>query len=325
MNGVPSQPTRLRVIDSHTAGEPTRVIVNGAPALPGTTMAEKREALRTQADWLRTASVLEPRGHEAMVGALLLESSLPDCVAGVVFFNNSGYLNGCLHGTMGLAATLSHLGQVGAGRHKIETPVGVVTIEIGQDGQISVSNVRCYRSAKDVALKVEGYGLVTGDIAWGGNWFFLTTAPPAIAVDPANLSHLTSFGKAVRRALDDHEITGDDGGEIDHIEIFGPPNPATKADSKNFVLCPGNAYDRSPCGTGTSAKLACLYDDGVLAAGALWHQAGILDSIFVGSVTPHPDGGVMPTVSGSAHITAEADLLIDPAEPFSLGIPSFLS
>ncbi len=315
----------VRVIDSHTAGEPTRVVVDGVPEPAGATMTEKREAFRRDLDWLRSAVVCEPRGHEAMVGALLCKPTRGDCVAGVIFFNNVGVLNGCLHGTMGVAVTLLHMGLVGPGRHQLETPVGVVSISIAEGGAVTVRNIRSYRARKQVAVEVPGHGRVTGDVAWGGNWFFLTDAPAGIAVDFSSLEALTDFAWAVRQALPANGITGDEGGEIDHVEVFGPPGDPAQADSRNFVLCPGKAYDRSPCGTGTSAKLACLHADGRLAPGQPWRQAGILDTVFTGSVEPHPDGGVIPTVTGTAFITMEAVLLIDPAAPFAFGISSPLS
>ena len=313
---------RIKVIDSHTAGEPTRVVVGGVDEPAGATMAEKREAFRRDYDWLRTAAVCEPRGHEAMVGALLCRPTSEDCVAGVIFFNNVGVLNGCLHGTMGVAVTLLHLGLIGEGQHRLDTPVGPVTISVSDGGSVTVRNVRSYRAKHQVEVGVPGHGLVTGDVAWGGNWFFLTHAPTGLEVDFRNLEALTGFAWAVRQALSAAGVTGDNDGEIDHIEVFGPPGDPDTSDSRNFVLCPGKAYDRSPCGTGTSAKLACLEADGKLGPGRAWRQAGILDTVFTGSVEPHPEGGVIPTVTGAAFITMEADLLVDPAAPFAFGIPS---
>jgi len=321
----PTEPIRLRVIDSHTGGEPTRVVLAGGPELPGRTMAEKRDQLRARADWVRTATVLEPRGHDAVVGAMLFEPADPDCVAGVVFFNNHNYLNGCLHGTMGVAVTLAHLGKIGSGEHRLETPVGTISFTYQSGGKVTVKNVRSYRLREQVPLNVEGYGSITGDVAWGGNWFFLAEAPAGLEVTGKNLQALTDFSRAIKRALTAQQITGGDGAEIDHIEVFGPPSPESGADSRNFVLCPGNAYDRSPCGTGTSAKLACLHAEGRLAPGEVWKQAGILDTIFEGSIEPSSESGVIPIVTGTAHITAEADLLIHPNEPFAFGIPSLIS
>ena len=312
---------RIKVIDSHTAGEPTRVVVEGlpefaeAPASP----ADWRDFLRTQHDALRTAVACEPRGHEAMVGAYLLEPTQPDCVAGVVFFNNVGYLHGCLHGTIGLTVTLAHLGRLSDGDNKIETPTGIVTVRPPEDGWVTVQNVRSWRHAAAVPVDVPGWGTVQGDVAWGGNWFYLIEAGDTIKVGFNNLDQLTDFTCGVRDALEANGITGAEGGEIDHIEVFGPPVNA-EADSKNFVLCPGREYDRSPCGTGTSAKLACLHAAGKLQPGQSWRQAGILDTVFEGSVQEALEGGVIPTVKGRAFVTAENDLILHPNDPFAAGI-----
>lgn len=321
-----SSAEKIRFVDSHTAGEPTRLLVGGTPEPPGGTMAKKRVAFARELDWIRTASVCEPRGHEALVGALLCEPCAVDCAAGVIFFNNVGVLHGCLHGTMGVAATLLHLGRIQPGIHRIDTPTGVVTVTLAEDGAtVTVGNVRSYRSASGVEVSVPGFGIVRGDIAWGGNWFFLTDAPSSLSVDIGRIELLTDFAWRTRLALTEAGVTGDDGGEIDHVEIFGPPSDPMFADSKNFVLCPGKAYDRSPCGTGTSAKLACLAASGKLVPGQTWRQAGILDSVFSGTVETAPTaegGGVFPRVTGSAYVTGSGELIVDPADPFAHGIPS---
>lgn len=317
----PERVQHLQVVDSHTGGEPTRVLVEGLPDLEGETMRDKRAAFSRDYEWLRTAVICEPRGYEAIVGALLTEPEHPGSVAGVIFFNNVGCLNGCLHGTIGVAVTLHHLGRIGSGIHRIDTPTGTVTVELGEGGEVTVENVRsyCFRSGVEVVLE-EGR-VVTGDVAWGGNWFFLTDAPNEWTLCLENIGPLTDFAWSIREALKVRGITGEDGGEIDHIELFGPPS-SEAADSKNFVLCPGREYDRSPCGTGTSAKLACLQSHGRLAEGETWRQAGILDTVFSGSIRVAEEGGVYPTVSGSAFITSEATLRIDPSEPFAFGIRS---
>lgn len=310
----------LRVIDSHTGGEPTRIVVSGGPDLGGGPLAERAKMLRERHDWLRSAVCNEPRGHDAMVGGLLCEPHAPDCVCGVIFFNNVSTLNMCIHGTIGLAVTLAHMGRIGPGSHRIDTPVGVVTATLRDDGSVEVENVPCWRKAADVTVTVPSWGTVTGDIAWGGNWFFLIDRQGP-EVCQANLEALIAFTVAVREALENHGITGDDGMEIDHIEVFGPPGDPALADSRNFVLCPGKAYDRSPCGTGTSAKLACLHAAAKLAPGEVWRQAGILDSVFSGSVAELPGGRVIPRVSGRAWVNGESTYLFDPDDPFRHGIP----
>jgi len=314
---------RLRVIDSHTEGEPTRVVIEGGPDLGSGTVAEKARRLREEHDWLRSSVCNEPRGHDAMVGALVVEPHEPDCCCGVIFFNNVSTLNMCIHGTIGLAVTLAHLGRIGVGEHRIDTPVGVVVARIDGDGSVTVANVPSYRLATGVAVEVPGWGTVKGDISWGGNWFFLIE-DQGPAVTFANLEALTTFTCAVRDALEAQGITGADGMEIDHIESFGPPTDPATSDSRNFVLCPGKAYDRSPCGTGTSAKLASLHAAGKLAPGVIWRQAGILDTVFTGTVEVLPDGKVLPRVSGRAWVTGESTYLFGPADPFRHGIPSSL-
>ena len=312
---MPDGARAVRVIDSHTGGEPTRVVVSGGPDLPRLPLAELREILRREHDWLRSAVVNEPRGSDVLVGALVVEPVDPACAAGVVFFNNVGYLGMCGHGTIGLVVTLAHLGRIGPGRHAIETPVGTVTAELHGDGTVSVRNVPSYRFRRGVTVDVAGYGRMTGDVAWGGNWFFLVSEHgQEIAL--GNVARLTDCTTRIREALERAGITGEDGAEIDHVELFGP---SERADSRNFVLCPGLAYDRSPCGTGTSAKLACLVADGRLAPGQSWRQESVVGSVFTGSVEV-VDGAIVPTIRGAAFVTAEATLVLDPRDPFRHGI-----
>lgn len=309
----------LQVVDSHTGGEPTRVVVAGGPDLGSGPMAEQAERFRIEHDWLRSAVCNEPRGHDAMVGALLCTPHEPDCVCGVIFFNNVATLHMCIHGTIGLVVTLAHLGRIQPGTHRIDTPVGVVTATLAHDGSVEVANVPSKRYATQVAVDVPGWGSVTGDIGWGGNWFFLVDQQGP-EVKFSNLDALVDFTWKVRQALQQQGITGAHGMEIDHVEVFGPPADLAVADSRNFVLCPGKAYDRSPCGTGTSAKLACLYAAGKLQPGQIWRQASILDSIFEGWVEPLQDGDVIPHVRGRAWVNGESRYLFDPQDPFRFGI-----
>ena len=310
-------PRTIRVIDSHTAGEPTRAIVGGGPDLGSGSMAERRERFRRDFDHFRSAVVNEPRGSDPVVGALLCEPVDPSSTAGVIFFNNVGYLGMCGHGTIGVIVTLAHMGRIGAGVHRIETPVGVVSAELHAEGDVSVANVASYRHRSGVRVDVVGYGTFTGDVAWGGNWFFLVREH-AEHLDLRNVDRLTEVTWAIRQALGHSGITGENGAEIDHVELFGPPATAS-ADSRNFVLCPGKAYDRSPCGTGTSAKLACLVADGKLAEGGVWRQESIVGTMFEGSVRI-VDGAIYPTIRGSAFVNAEATLILDERDPFCWGI-----
>ncbi|MBL8761990.1 MAG: proline racemase family protein [Phycisphaerae bacterium] len=312
---------RVRVIDSHTEGEPTRVVIDGGPDLGRGTMAERLAIFREKFDDLRSGIINEPRGSDILVGALLTPPTSARAVCGVIFFNNVGFLNACGHGTIGVARTLAHLGKIGAGSHVIQTPVGEVTIHLDPAGRITIDNVASYRAAKDMAVEVPGRGRVVGDVAWGGNWFFLIS-DHGQTLSLENAEELTRYAWDVRAALTRAGIRGDDrspgGGEIDHIELFGPPQ-RSDADSKNFVLCPGKAYDRSPCGTGTSAKMACLFADGMLNEGQVWRQESIIGSLFTGSVRREGEK-LIPSISGSAHITGEATLILDPGDPFRYGI-----
>jgi len=308
---------RVQVVDSHTGGEPTRVVLAGGPDLGRGSMAERLERFRSAHDSFRAAVVNEPRGSDVLVGALLCEPADPSCAAGVIFFNNVGVLGMCGHGTIGLVATLAHLGRVRAGDHRIDTPVGVVTATLHESGDVSVANVPSRRTRKGVAIDVDGLGRVTGDVAWGGNWFFLVEQHGQI-LELRNVETLTEAAWRIRRALARQGVTGEQGAEIDHVELFAR-SATPGVDSRNFTLCPGKAYDRSPCGTGTSAKLACLVADGKLKEGQVWRQESIAGSVFEGTVRI-VDGVVHPTIRGTAFVTAEATLLFDPRDPFVSGI-----
>lgn len=312
---------RIQVIDSHTEGEPTRVVIAGCPDLGPGDAAERMEIFRQQHGWLRSALIHEPRGFDAMVGALLLEPRSPKACGQMIFFNNADTLHMCGHGTIGVAATLAHLGRLQPGTHILESPPGDVEVTLHDDHSVSVANVFSYRWRKAVAVDTEYHGRVVGDIAWGGNWFFLI-GDHGQALDTQRIDALTAFSWDVRQSLNRAGITGKEGGEIDHVELFAEPN-RPDADSRNFVLCPGKEYDRSPCGTGTSAKMACLAADGKLDEGQIWRQESLIGSLFTGSVRhAEQDGiaGVMPTVRGRAWITAESTLLLDPTDPFEHGI-----
>ncbi|HEX3891607.1 MAG TPA: proline racemase family protein [Terracidiphilus sp.] len=319
----PLLPLRISVIDSHTGGEPTRCVLALGVDLGHETLRERMEVLRQRYDGYRRAILCEPRGSDVLVGAYLLEPSDPSCVTGVIFFNNAGYLGMCGHGAIGVVATLAHMGRIQSGIHRIETPVGIVEAELRADGVIACHNVPAYRLRTQVEVTVPGYGAVRGDIAWGGNWFFLVEHTSALTIESVHT--LTDFTWAIRLALVDQGITGADGAEIDHVELFGEPHDQANQ-SRNFVLCPGKAYDRSPCGTGTSAKMACLAADGKLKAGEIWRQEGILGTVFTGSF--ELDGGattrerILPTISGSASITAESTLIFTPEDPFRMGVPA---
>lgn len=307
----------IDVIDSHTEGEPTRVVVSGWPQPAGRTMAERRDFMRREQDDLRRAVVIEPRGHDAIVGALITPPERPDAVSGVVFFNDVGYLGMCGHGLIGVVRTLYHIGRVQPGHLEIDTPVGPVSAELATDGAVTIRNVPSRLHRANVTLSVPELGDVTGDIAWGGNWFFLTELP-GVVLDLADRAKLLRLTILIRNALDAQGITGSNGEWIDHVELFSPP-VRTDADSRNFVLCPGTAYDRSPCGTGTSAKMAALHGKGELELGERWHQESIVGSMFTGWLEASGDD-LIPYIQGAAYITGRATLLFDPQDPFRHGL-----
>jgi 4-hydroxyproline epimerase len=306
---------RIEVIDSHTGGEPTRVVIAGGPDLGVGPLADRRERFRRDFDRFRSAIVNEPRGSDVVVGALLVPPQDASCAAGVIFFNNVGYLGMCGHGTIGLVVTLAHLGRIGPGVHRIETPVGTITTTLHPDGNVAVANVPSWRAAKSVAVDVPGIGVVCGDVAWGGNWFFLVESHGQ-DLSLRNVDALTDYCWSVRQALNALGFP-----DVDHVELFGPPI-AAGADSRSFVQCPGKAFDRSPCGTGTSAKLAGLAVDGKLAEGAAWVQESVLGSTFTGTYRwlDRAAGKIAPTITGNAFVNAEATQLLNDDDPFCYGI-----
>ncbi|HOX19422.1 MAG TPA: proline racemase family protein [Gemmatimonadales bacterium] len=312
----PAFPAVVRVVDSHTEGEPTRVVVDGWRQPAGSTMEARRDDLAAHWDHLRSAVVCEPRGHNAMVGALLTPPVSAGAAAGVIFFNNVGYLGMCGHGTIGVVRTLEHLGRIQIGQVRLDTPVGAVSAELAEDGSVTIRNVPSYCHAKDVAVDLPGLGRVVGDVAYGGNWFFLTHLE-GMDVSLGNVDALTRVTLAIMEALRRQGVTGASGAEIDHVELAAPP-ARPDADGRNFVLCPGGAYDRSPCGTGTSAVMAALHARGKLAVGARWRQESVTGSLFTGWLEAS-EGQLIPHIRGMAYVTGEATLRFDPTDPFRAG------
>jgi 4-hydroxyproline epimerase len=308
---------QLRVIDSHTGGEPTRSVVSGGPALGDGPLPARVARFRDQYDRYRSAIVNEPRGNDAMVGALLVEPHEPGCHAGVIFFNNVGYLGMCGHGAIGVVVTLGWLGRIQPGVCRLDTPVGAITAEWHGGNEVTIGNVPAYRYRESVEVSVPGIGAVRGDIAWGGNWFFLVEGSP-VDLSVSRVEELTEYTWRIRQALSAQGITGAGGAEIDHIELFVEP-AASGADSRNFVLCPGKAYDRSPCGTGTSAKLACLAAAGKLGPDRPWRQESVVGSVFEGRYQLR-DGQILPSIRGAAYVCADSTLLVDESDPFCWGI-----
>ena len=308
----PAPVHRISVIDSHTGGEPTRVVIEGGPDLGDGSLGERRQRFADHFDGFRTAVVNEPRGFDALVGALLVAPTDPACMTGAIFFNNVGYLGMCGHGTIGIIATLAHKGIIDPGIHYIETPVGIVTAVLHSDGRVSVTNVPSYRLQKTVTIDVPNIGPVIGDIAWGGNWFFLTENH-GLTLSLPQLDDLTEFAWQVRQAVNAQGFP-----QVDHVELFGPPT-AFEANIKSFVLCPGKVYDRSPCGTGTSAKLACLAEDGKLAEGESWVQESITGSLFTATYR-RQDRQIISTITGTAHISSESVLILNEKDPLCWGL-----
>jgi len=312
------QTHEIHVIDSHTGGEPTRIIMSGGPDLGIGAVAEQLSQLRDSHDRYRTAVIKEPRGSDVLVGGWLCRPASPDAAAAVIFFNNVGYLGMCGHGTIGLAVTLAHTGHLTTGQHTLETPAGNVRFTLHDANRVSVDNVPSYRLHKDFQLDVPGIGCVRGDIAWGGNWFFLI-GEHGQDLRYHNTDKLTAYTWNIRQALDSQGVRGPHGELIDHIELFAAATDPAVADSRNFVLCPGKAYDRSPCGTGTSAKVACLVADGKLGPGQVWRQQSITGSVFEASAE-HAGDRVIPTITGTAYVTGEAKLILDVRDPFCHGL-----
>lgn len=315
---VADVPPVIHVVDSHTEGEPTRVVIDGWPQPAGATMAERLAFMRASQDHLRTAVVCEPRGHDAVVGALLTPPVEAGSTSGIVFFNNGTYLGMCGHGLIGVVRTLEYLGRLEPGAARFDTPVGTVSAELADDGTVTIENVPTHVHARDVEVDVPGYGRVAGDVAWGGNWFYITHADQ-VPVEMARVGDLTRFTLAIQDALRAAGVTGANGGDIDHIEISALPARAD-ADCRNYVLCSGGEYDRSPCGTGTSAKMATLHARGELALGTPWRQEGIAGGLFTGWLTAGRDGALVPHIRGTAFVTGEATLRFDPRDPFRTGI-----
>ncbi len=310
---------RIQFIDTHTAGEPTRVVLESPVTLTAGTMAERRQEFANHFDNYRRAVVCEPRGSDVLVGAWLTPPVTAESIAGVIFFNNVGTLGMCGHGTIGVAAALQYLGRITTGSFQFDTPVGPVPFTILTDRSVRFTNVPSYRFAECVPLRLDDGQIVHGDVAWGGNWFFICD-DHGQTVELSHVESLTRFCRRVRSALTEQKIAGESSAEIDHIDLVGPASDSNLADAKNFVLCPGGAYDRSPCGTGTSAKIACLAASGKLAAGESFRQQGIVGGIFDGNYQRLTEHNIEPTIRGSASVIASGELLLDATDPFCMGI-----
>ena len=318
----------ISVVDSHTEGEPTRVVIAGGPEFKTSTFADRWEEFRANCDDFRRTVILEPRGYEAMVGALLCEPDVEDCSAGIFFFNNHGYLDMCGHGTIGVAATLAHLKRLSLGKSKFQTPAGIIDVDLLTPNEVAITNVGSYRLHADVAVQVPGHGELVGDIAYGGNWFFNVKSPVELSL--ANGDQLQTLAEVIRSSLLKMKFDGVDTSRIDHIQFFTPDYSSGHSD--NFVICPGGQFDRSPCGTGTSSLLACLASRDQLGVGQPWRQTSLTGGKFsatyqVSGTSPASetetvgtiDNPVIPTITGRAFVCSEANLIQNPADPYRLG------
>lgn len=307
----------MRVIDSHTGGEPTRVILEGGPDLGTGPLAERARRLAEDHApfWRGLAS--EPRGQAAMVGALLVPPVDAGASAGVIFFDAAAVIGMCGHGTIGLVVTLAHLGRIGPGRHLVETPAGPVIADLHDGNTVTVTNVESRRVGAGVTVEVDGYGTVTGDLAYGGNWFFIVENSP-LPVERAAIRPLTDLAAAIRAATAAQGVTGERGEPVDHVVLLAP-SPRAGIAARAFTLCPDDTYDRSPCGTGSSARLACLAADGRLAPGEEIVQESVTGSTFRLSFAPGPNGGVLPRITGQAWILADSRMVFQDGDPLRAG------
>jgi 4-hydroxyproline epimerase len=303
----------VKILDSHAGGAPTRLMLSGGPELGAGPLAERAKVFQEKHDRFRRATVGEPRGSDAVMGALLVEPHDKGCQAGLIFFSNAGYPSLSAHGIIGSVVSLAHLGRIKPGPVKLDTPAGPVSAVLGAGGEVSFENVPAYRREKDLPLYLPGVGDVNVDLAYGGAWFCLIEQhDQRLALD--NLPQLTDYCARIRQAVSDSGFP-----EIDHVALFGPGTQAG-ANSRDFVLGPGKTYERSPSGAATSARLACLAADGKLAAGAEWVQEGILGSVLRAKYRKQGDK-IIPTITGHGYIMGEGTLLLDPADPFAWGTP----
>jgi proline racemase len=327
----------IQAVDSHTAAEPTRVITGGLPTIRGATMAEKRDQLRQEHDSIRKSLVLEPRGHDAIVLAFLLPPTRDDADLGVVFANDAGYLGMCGHGSIGLVTTAVAMGLVPAVEPvteiALDTPVGLircrVAVEAGRPKSVTITNVPSFLYRQRVIVDVHGFGKVAADVAYGGNWFaFVEADQLGLVVEKSHLPVLMQAATAIREALVREGVRGihpETGEEetVDHIKLFEALD-GEHLGARSLTLCPGTAYDRSPCGTGTSAKLAVLHAKGELKQGEVFDSESVLGTKFmariVGETTVGKYPAIVPEITGSAWITSFATFVIDPDDPCRLGI-----
>ena len=314
-------PERLRVIDSHTIGEPTRVVLDESLVagldLGGGSVRDRRDRFRDRCDHVRSALVGDPRGTTAMVGVILVPPADPTCRFGAFYVNRVGYLDMCGHATIGLAVTLGARGIIEPGDFRLESPAGVVGVTWHGGGEASFECVPPRRIAQNLALACDDGSRVTGDVATSGLWCYLCR-DHGLPVEPTAIPALTARAWSIRRALEARGLSGDGGEVIDHVVLLGPPRDPGN-DGRAFVLCPDGAFDRSPCGTGTSALVGCLFEDGILTAGRTWRQESVLGGVYEASIRRERDI-LVPTVRGRAWLTAETTLHFAGDDPYRTGL-----
>jgi proline racemase len=326
--------TVFETIDSHTMGEPTRIIVKGFPELAGNTMMERKKYLEENFDHYRTALMLEPRGHKDMFGAILTEPISKEADLGVIFMDTGGYLNMCGHGSIGSSTVAVETGLVKVTEPYtevvLEAPAGLIQarikVEKGKAVETSILNVPAFLYLKDVEVEIDGYGKIPLDISFGGSFFAMINAEKiGLTLNTENIGEITELGmKIIKKVNDTVEIKHPylDITTVDLAEFYCSPTNAA-ANKKNVVIFGDNQVDRSPCGTGTSAKLALLYAKGELSIGEEFVYESITGSMFKGVITEEIEingyKAVLPQITGSAYITGFNRWVIDERDPLKDG------
>ena len=325
----------IHAVDSHTMGEPTRVVVGGVPQIPGKNMPEKKKYLEDHLDYLRTAIMLEPRGHNDMFGSIMTAACSPEADFGIIFMDGGGYLNMCGHGSIGAATIAVETGIVPMKEPvtevNMEAPAGLIRAKVdvknGKVQSVSIVNVPAFLYKADQQIDLPGYGKITFDISFGGSFFAIVPAKQLnIKLLPENADKLKVLGIKIRDIINkeikiqhpvlEHIKT------VDLVEFFDETdNP--KANLRNVVVFGQGQVDRSPCGTGTSAKLATLHAKGKLKQGEKFVYESIASTLFTGEIVGTTKVGeydaVIPQITGSAYITGFCQYVIDEDDPVKHG------
>jgi len=321
------------VIDSHTAGHPTRIVVGGLPKVRGGSVAQKRDYIKSKMDYIRTLLCNEPRGHSCMYGAFLVEPSSEDADFGVIFFSTASYDDMCGHGTIGVATVLTEMNMVRREEPTtevtFETPAGLVRVETkvvgGKVKSVSFVNVPAFLYKKDISIDVPGYGEVKGDVAFGGNWFFYVNAKEiGVRVRSENVDALARAGIAIKNEFNKefdlvHPTNPNISRKLLATSIIDIPVKNKNADQNNIVV-EGKWVDRSPCGTGTSGRMAVLFAKNKLGLNEDFVNESITGETFRGRLIGETKVGeypaVVPEITGNAYITGFNHIILDPDDPF---------